>query len=33
MNRESIGISELNIVLQGALKPVRAGEPAAERFG
>jgi exodeoxyribonuclease V alpha subunit len=33
MNRGSIGVRELNIVLQGALNPVRPGEPAAERFG
>jgi exodeoxyribonuclease V alpha subunit len=33
MNRGSIGVRELNIVLQAALNPVRAGEPAAERFG
>ena len=33
MNRGSIGVRELNIVLQGALNPARPGEPAAERFG
>jgi exodeoxyribonuclease V alpha subunit len=33
MNRGSIGVRELNTVLQGALNPVRPGEPAAERFG
>ncbi len=33
MNRGSIGVRELNIVLQGALNPVRLSEPAAERFG
>ena len=33
MNRGSIGVRELNIVLQGALNPARHGEPAAERFG
>jgi len=33
MNRGSIGVRELNTVLQGALNPVRLGEPAAERFG
>jgi exodeoxyribonuclease V alpha subunit len=33
MNRGSIGVRELNTVLQSALNPVRLGEPAAERFG
>src|SRR5450631_2951039 len=33
MNRGSIGVRELNTVLQNALNPVRPGEPAAERFG
>jgi exodeoxyribonuclease V alpha subunit len=33
MNRGSIGVRELNIVLQGALNPVRPGEAAVERFG
>ncbi len=33
MNRGSIGVRELNIVLQGALNPVRQGESVAERFG
>jgi exodeoxyribonuclease V alpha subunit len=33
MNRGSIGVRELNTVLQTALNPVRLGEPAAERFG
>ena len=33
MNRGSIGVRELNIVLQCALNPVHPGEPAAERFG
>ena len=33
MNRGSIGVRELNTVLQGALNPVRPGEPSAERFG
>ena len=33
MNRGSIGVRELNTVLQGALNPVRPGEAAAERFG
>jgi len=33
MNRGSIGVRELNTALQGALNPVRPGEPAAERFG
>jgi hypothetical protein len=33
MNQGSIGVRELNTVLQGALNPVRPGEPAAERFG
>src|ERR1039458_8821529 len=33
MNRGSIGVRELNTVLQGALNPVRLGEPTAERFG
>ena len=33
MNRGSIGVRELNTILQGALNPVRPGEPAAERFG
>ena len=33
MNRGSIGVRELNIVLQTALNPPRSGEPAAERFG
>jgi exodeoxyribonuclease V alpha subunit len=33
MNRGSIGVRELNTVLQGALNPIRPGEPAAERFG
>jgi exodeoxyribonuclease V alpha subunit len=32
MNRGSIGVRELNSVLQTALNPVRHGEPAAERF-
>jgi exodeoxyribonuclease V alpha subunit len=33
MNRGSIGVRKLNTVLQGALNPVRPGEPAVERFG
>jgi len=33
MNRGSIGVRELNMVLQQALNPPRQGEPAAERFG
>jgi exodeoxyribonuclease V alpha subunit len=33
MNRGSIGVRELNTVLQGALNPVRPGEAAVERFG
>jgi exodeoxyribonuclease V alpha subunit len=33
MNRGSIGVRELNTVLQGALNPVRPGESAVERFG
>jgi len=33
MNRGSIGVRELNIVLQQALNPVRVGESAVERFG
>jgi exodeoxyribonuclease V alpha subunit len=33
MNRGSIGVRELNTVLQTALNPVRQGEPVAERFG
>jgi exodeoxyribonuclease V alpha subunit len=33
MNRGSIGVRELNIVLQRALNPPRPAEPTAERFG
>lgn len=33
MNRGSIGVRELNTVLQRALNPVRPGEAAADRFG
>jgi exodeoxyribonuclease V alpha subunit len=33
MNRGSIGVRELNVVLQRALNPTRLAEPAAERFG
>jgi exodeoxyribonuclease V alpha subunit len=33
MNRGSIGVRELNTVLQCALNPARPGEPTAERFG
>ncbi len=33
MNRGSIGVRELNAVLQRVLNPPRQGEPAAERFG
>ena len=33
MNRGSIGVRELNTVLQTALNPARQGEPVAERFG
>jgi exodeoxyribonuclease V alpha subunit len=33
MNRGSIGVRELNTVLQRALNPPRRSEPAAERFG
>jgi len=33
MNRGSIGVRELNTVLQCALNPVRPGKQAAERFG
>jgi hypothetical protein len=33
MNCGSIGVRELNTVLQGALNPARPGEPAVERFG
>ncbi len=33
MNRGSIGVRELNTVLQVALNPVRPGEPVVERFG
>jgi exodeoxyribonuclease V alpha subunit len=32
MNRGSIGVRELNTVLQGALNPPLSGDPAAERF-
>jgi exodeoxyribonuclease V alpha subunit len=33
MNRGSIGVRELNTVLQRALNPPRQAEPAAKRFG
>jgi exodeoxyribonuclease V alpha subunit len=33
MNRGSIGVRELNTILQRALNPPRQSEPAAERFG
>ena len=33
MNRGSIGVRELNTVLQGALNPIRPSETAVERFG
>lgn len=33
MNRGSIGVRELNTVLQRALNPVRPGEASADRFG
>jgi exodeoxyribonuclease V alpha subunit len=33
MNRGSLGIHELNRILQGALNPSRAGEPAVDKFG
>ena len=33
MNRGSIGVRELNTLLQLALNPPRQGEPTAERFG
>ena len=33
MNRGSIGVRELNAVLQRVLNPPRQGEPAADRFG
>ena len=33
MNRGSIGVRELNTVLQQAMNPPRPAEPAAERFG
>jgi exodeoxyribonuclease V alpha subunit len=33
MNRGSIGVRELNTVLQTALNPARQGDPVAERFG
>ncbi len=33
MNRGSIGVRDLNTVLQSILNPVRPGEPAVERFG
>ena len=33
INRGSIGVRELNTVLQGALNPACPGEPAVERFG
>ncbi len=33
INRGSIGVRELNVVLQRALNPPRQGEPAVERFG
>jgi len=33
MNRGSLGIRELNILLQNELNPVRTDEPAVEKFG
>jgi ATP-dependent exoDNAse (exonuclease V) alpha subunit len=33
MNRGSIGVRELNTMLQTTLNPVRPGEPTVERFG
>jgi len=33
MNRGSLGVRELNTVLQGVLNPVRTGEASVERFG
>ena len=33
MNRGSMGVRELNTVLQTVLNPVRQGEPMAEQFG
>jgi exodeoxyribonuclease V alpha subunit len=33
MNRGSIGVRELNTLLQAALNPVRPSEPSTERFG
>src|ERR1017187_4403833 len=33
MNRGSIGVRELNTMLQTTLNPARPGQPAAERFG
>jgi exodeoxyribonuclease V alpha subunit len=33
MNRGSLGVRELNAVLQGVLNPVRTGEASVERFG
>ena len=33
MHRGSLGVRELNVRLQAALNPARAGQPAVERFG
>ena len=33
MNRESLGIRELNVKLQGELNPARPEEPVVEKFG
>ena len=33
MNRGSLGVRELNVLLQRELNPPRAGEPLAEKFG
>jgi len=33
MNRGSLGIRELNLMLQAELNPARPGEPVAEKFG
>ena len=33
MNRGSLGIRELNVILQQELNPIRPGEPLVEKFG
>jgi exodeoxyribonuclease V alpha subunit len=33
MNRGSLGVRELNTVLQKVLNPTRPGQPFVERFG